>query len=122
MSQFAHKSELFGAGDQSWIGSRHGVEVPKTVTLKPTDWAGRLTADGVLRSGEPYKVSGDFVVPYAGSGTLAGFVLTDQQIRADGGNATVPGLWHGRILLSRLPDGHGVVAGATQTGQFLLEV
>ena len=120
MSQFGARVETFGAGDQSWIGSRDGVDVPKTVTLGPSAWAAKIN-NGTLKSGEPYKMSDGLAVPYGGSGTLAGFILTDQAIRADGGNATVPGLWRGRILMSNLPEGHGVTSATTQTGQFLLE-
>lgn len=120
MSQFGIRTETFSAGDQSWMGSRHGTEVPKTVTLDPAAWTGKLTSDGVLRSGEAFAISVNLAVPYvSGSNTLAGFILTDQSIRADGGNATVPALWHGRILTSKLPS--AVAPGATQTGQFLLE-
>ncbi len=120
MSQFGARVETFGAGDQSWIGSRDGVDVPKTITLDPSKWTGRIDG-GTLRSGEPYKMDDGLAVPYAGSGVLAGFILTDQAIRADGGNATVPALWRGRILLSNLPEGHAVTGSATHTGQFLLE-
>lgn len=120
MSQLAPRTESFGAGDQSWLGSRHGTDVAKSVTLDPSAWTAKVS-DGRIKSGEPFKMSNNLAVPYAGTGTLAGFILTDQSISSGGGNATVPAVWHGRIILSNLPEGHGVAANATQSGQFLLE-
>lgn len=120
MSQFGIRSESFGAGDQSWIGSTHGIDSAKTVTLDPTAWAAKLTSDGVLKSGEAMAMSDGLAVPYvAGTNTLVGFLLTDQTIRANGGNATVPCVWHGRIILSKLPS--TVAANATTSGLFQLE-
>lgn len=118
MTQLAPRTESFGAGDQSWLGSRHGTDVAKSVTLDPSSWSGRIS-DGRIKSGEPFKMSNGLAVPYGGSGTLAGFILTDQAVSSGGGNATVPAVWHGRIILSNLPESSGLSAGVT--GQFLLE-
>lgn len=120
MSQFDIRSESFGAGDQSWMGSTHGIDSAKSVTLDPAAWSGKLTDDKVLRSGEAMAIVDGLAVPYvAGTNTLSGFLLTDQTIRPNGGNATVPCVWHGRIKLSKLPS--PVLANATTTGLFLLE-
>ena len=55
-----------------------------------------------------------------GFGTLfATHMTADQTIRANGGNATVPCVWHGRIILSKLPS--TVAANATTSGLFQLE-
>lgn len=122
MSQFKIRTETFGAGDQSWMGSAHGMDDAKSVTLDPGAWAGKLTPAGVLRAGEAMSVDSGtkMVVPYvAGSNSLAGFLLTDQSIRSDGGPATVPMVWHGRIILSKLPS--PVPADASTSGLFVLE-
>ena len=129
MTQLAPRTESFGAGDQSWLGSRHGVDVAKSVTLDPTDWSAKIS-DGRIKSGEPYALVAGLAIPYdaedevsegvAGpAATLAGFVLTDQPVASGAGNVTFPGVWHGRIILSNLPS--TVAADATQSGQFLLE-
>ncbi|KXT55651.1 potassium transporter [Gordonia sp. QH-12] len=123
MTQLAPRTESFGAGDQSWLGSRHGTDVAKTVTLNPAAWSAKIV-DGRIKSGEPYAMKSGLAVPYDatksdGSEVLAGFVFTDQPVDAARGNIAAPGVWHGRIILSKLPS--TVAADATQSGQFLLE-
>ncbi|AMU71436.1 potassium transporter [Mycobacteroides abscessus] len=123
MTQLAPRTESVGAGDQSWLGSRHGTETPKSATLDPSAWTSKTTA-GVIKSGESFAVVGGLAVPYNGSGSggtnvLAGFVFTDQSVRAGAGNLTFPGIWHGRIILSKLPS--PVAADATTSGLFVLE-
>lgn len=125
MTQLAPRTESFGAGDQSWLGSRHGTETPKTATLKPSDWTAK-TSDGRIKSGEPFAIVSGLAVPYDkddagsnGSDVLAGFILTDQSVTSGAGNVTFPAIWHGRIILSKLPS--TVAANATTTGLFVLE-
>lgn len=123
MTQLGIRSESFGAGDQSWLGSRHGTETPKSATLDPAAWTAK-TVDGRIKSGEPYAVVSGLAVPYnaggsGGTNVLAGFIFTDLSVKAGAGNVTFPGIWHGRIILSKLPS--TVAADATTTGQFTLE-
>lgn len=123
MTQLGIRSESVGAGDQSWLGSRHGTETPKSATLDPTAWTSKTTA-GVIKSGEAFALVSGLAVPYnsAGSGgtnVLAGFILTNQSVVAGAGNVTFPAVWHGRIILSKLPS--AVAADATTTGLFVLE-
>lgn len=126
MTQLAPRSESFGAGDQSWLGSRHGTETPKSVTLNPTSWTAK-TSDGRIKSGEPFAMSNGLAVPYdasdgGGSGpaaTIAGFILTDQKVESGAGNVIAPAVWHGRIILANLPS--TVSASAKTSGSFVLE-
>lgn len=123
MTQLAPRSETFGAGDQSWLGSRHGADVAKTVSGAPAAWSAKIS-DGRIKSGEPYAVVSGLAVPYNsgasnGAEVLAGFVFTDTPVDAARGNFAFPGVWHGRIILSKLPS--TVAADAETTGQFLLE-
>lgn len=123
MTQLAPRTETFGAGDQSWLGSRHGTDVAKTVTLAPAAWSAKV-ADGRIKSGEPYAMKAGLAVPYDasksdGTEVLAGFLFTDQPADAARGNIAAPGVWHGRIILSKLPS--TVAADATTSGQFVLE-
>ncbi|MFV8169834.1 potassium transporter [Mycolicibacterium peregrinum] len=123
MTQLGIRSESVGAGDQSWLGSRHGTETPKSATLDPTAWTSKTTA-GVIKSGEAFALVSGLAVPYnsAGSGgtnVLAGFILTNQSVVTGAGNVTFPAVWHGRIILSKLPS--VVAADATTTGLFVLE-
>lgn len=132
MTQLAPRSESFGAGDQSWLGSRSGTDTAKTVTLNTAAWSAKIT-DGRIKSGEPYAMDDGLAVPYdkddtildgedtfpGPASTLAGFILTDKSVTAGAGNITAPGIWTGRILLSKLPS--TVAADATTSGLFVLE-
>lgn len=123
MTQLNSVAESFGAGDQSWLGSRHGTETPKSVSFAPAAWAGKVS-DGRIKSGEPFAVKAGLAVPYDseksdGTEVLAGFIFTDQPVNAARGNVTAPAIWHGRIILSKLPS--TVAADATTSGLFVLE-
>ena len=119
----ALSTETFGAGNQSWLGSKHGTDACRTGTIdrealtKETHFP-----DGRLKSGFPLAKVGDVYVPYAsgganGTGTIAGFLFTDQSVRDGGGDIVAPILDHGRVILSKLPA--PVAANATTTGQFV---
>ncbi|HLT11821.1 MAG TPA: hypothetical protein VK028_13630 [Micromonosporaceae bacterium] len=121
MSQFAPRVETFGAGDQSWLGSKHGTDAARTVTINVTAASAKIT-DGHIKSGEPLAIVDGLAVPYNsggsdGSEVLAGFLLTDQTVTAGAGNVVAPLVDHGRIILSKLPS--TVAADATTSGQFI---
>lgn len=121
MTQLAPRVESFGAGDQSWLGSKHGTDAARTVTIDVTAAASKI-ANGVIKSGEPLAIVDGLAVPYNAGGTggaevLAGFLLTDQPVIAGAGNVVAPLLDHGRIILSKLPS--TVAADATTSGQFI---
>lgn len=126
MTQLSPSTESFGVGDQSWLGSRHGTETPKSVTFAPAAWSAKV-ADGRVKSGEPFALVSGLAVPYdatdgSGSGpaaTLAGFLFTDQSVTSTRGNVTAPAIWHGRIILSKLPS--TVTAAAKTSGLFVWE-
>ncbi|MDJ0010104.1 potassium transporter [Gordonia alkanivorans] len=122
MSQLAPRTESFGAGDQSWLGSRHGTDVAKTATLNPSAWSAK-TSDGRIKSGEPFAVVSDLAVPYNSAGSngtdvISGFILTDQSVTGSA-NVSFPAVWTGRILRSKLPS--TVPADAKTAGLFVLE-
>lgn len=104
------KSETFGAGDLSWLGSDHGIANGRTEKLDiSTFTAGTHYPDGYIKSGTPVSLVGGVLVPYVategtttGNGVLAGFVLTDQS--TDGvEDIAVPLIDHGRVRVSKLP-------------------
>lgn len=104
------KIETFGGGDQSWLGSAHGIANARTEVLDiSTFTAGTHYPNGFIPSGTPVAKVGGVLVPYdadeeaaEGAGVLAGFVLTDQAVvgTADFG---VPLLDHGRVIAAKLP-------------------
>lgn len=104
------KTETFGGGDQSWLGSTHGIANARTEVLDISAFtAGTHYPDGHIPSGLPVAKVGDVLVPYDategttdGAGVLAGFVLTDQRV-VGAENFAVPLLDHGRVITSNLP-------------------
>lgn len=104
------KSETIGTGDQSWLGSTHGIANARTETLDISAFTkGTHYPDGYLKSGTPVAKVGGMLVPYddtqgttTGAGVLAGFILTDQSVVGDD-DFSVPVIDHGRVVVSKLP-------------------
>lgn len=103
------KLETLGAGDQSWLGSTHGIANARTESVNLSAFtAGTHYPNGYIPSGFPVaKVSG-LLVPYdptagttTGAGILAGHVLTDQSVVGTG-NFPVPVLDHGRVKTAKV--------------------
>ena len=108
------KTEVFSAGDQTWLGSLHGLEAARTMTIDPTDFTAKVR-DKVISSGTALAVKDKKVVPYNQAGgdetaKLVGFLLTDQP--SDRGKVAVPVLDHGRIKIAALPDTDFVIPAA----------
>lgn len=123
MTQLGIRSESVGAGDQSWLGSRHGTGTARSATLDPTAWAAK-TANGVIKSGEPFALASGLAVPYVpgaadGTEVIYGFILTDTSVVSGAGNVTFPVLRHGSVILSKLPS--TVLAAAKTSGSFTWE-
>ena len=128
MTQLGLRRESFLVGDLRWLGSKRGVDSAQTVTLDISAFiaADLVTEGNYIKSGEPLKeatVDGTTkYIPYGGSGTLAGFLLTDITVDPrlpDTADAVAPMLDFGRINLSKLPS--PVAASATTTGQFVFK-
>jgi hypothetical protein len=111
------KSETIGAGDQSWLGSDHGIYNGRTETLDISAFtAGTHYPNGYIPSGTPVALVGGMLVPYdkteavtTNAGVLAGFVLTDQPVVGTNDFA-VPLLDHGRVKVSKVPYSGGFAA------------
>lgn len=106
------KTETYGAGDQSWLGSTHGINECRTEILDISAFtAGTHYPDGYIPSGTPVAKVGGLLVPYdstegttTNAGVLAGHLFTDQSVvgTADFG---VPVLDHGRVRSAKVPVG-----------------
>lgn len=103
-------TETTGGGDQSWLGSTHGIANARTEVLDISTFTEATHyPNGYIPAGLPVAKVGGVLVPYdateatvTGAGILAGFVLTDQKVvgTADFG---VPLLDHGRVRTAKLP-------------------
>ena len=100
-------TEHYGTGDQSWLGSMHGIHNARTVTLDPAKFTeADHYPDGYIPSGWPLTLDENGVAgPYdpAGEGSLDGFLLTDQVVKEGGSSIAVPLLDHGRVNTTRVP-------------------
>lgn len=103
-------SENIGGGDQSWLGSSHGIRNARTETIDISAFtANTHYPNGYLPSGTPVAIVSGLAVPYdvtvgttTGAGILAGFILTDQKVvgTIDFG---APVLDHGRVNTAKVP-------------------
>lgn len=102
-------STNLSTGDQSWLGSDHGLFTARTETINVSAFtAGTHYPNGYLPSGFPVaKVSG-LLVPYdptagttTGAGILAGHITTDQNV-VGSNNFAVPVLDHGRVKTAKV--------------------
>lgn len=95
-----------GSGDQSWLGSTHGLRAAQTMAFDPENFTDKVV-NGVIPSGTPLAIHEKKLVPYDTSGgstkdVLVGFLLTDQP--KSGGARGVAVLDHGRVKVANLPD------------------
>lgn len=94
------KVERVGGRDDRWLGSRHGVENARTVTLN-SEGFDTSAPDGIVKSGTPVEIVGGLAVEWAGTNKIEGFVLDDVSVRD--GDSPAPLLWHGLINTQFLP-------------------
>lgn len=105
-------SETIGSGDQSWLGSAHGIANCRTELLDISAFtAGTHYPNGYIPSGTPVAKVGGVLVPYdsteatvTNAGVLAGFLFTDQRVVGTNDFA-VPVLDHGRVRAAKVPQG-----------------
>lgn len=116
------KTETVGTGDQSWLGSSHGIRNCRTEFLDiSTFTAGTHYPNGYIPSGTPVAKVGGVLVPYddtqgttTGAGVLAGLLFTDQAVVGTADFA-VPVLDHGRIRTAKLPQTVTLPGAAAKT-------
>ena len=112
------RSESFGGGDQSWLGSAHGIANCRTETINVSAFtAATHYPDGYIPSGFPVAKVNGLLVPYNaagadGSQNIAGHIFTDQAVVGTG-NLPAPLLDHGRVKTARVPLA-GFAAPASQ--------
>jgi hypothetical protein len=102
-------SETFGGGDQSWLGSTHGIGNARTETIDISAFTKATHyPDGYIPSGMPLAKVGGLMVPYdstagttTGAGVLSGHLFTDFKVS---GTADLPApvIDHGRVKTSKI--------------------
>lgn len=112
------RTETFGSGDQSWLGSAHGIRNARTATIDISTFTKSTHfPNGYIPSGTPVNVASEgAVLPWtAANGEKLGFVLTDQKV-IEGADFAAPILRHGIINVPRVPVPGGFTAPATAAG------
>lgn len=96
-------SETYGGGDQSWLGSAHGIGNCRTGTLDISAFtAATHYPDGYLPSGTPVNTADEGAVgPWSGTGQL-GFLFTDQKVHGDE-DLPAPIFRHGTVKVANVP-------------------
>lgn len=126
MTQLQRTTETFGGTDQRWLGSREGTDTARTVTLDHDSWQAKAV-NGRLQGGEAIaqnSTNGKWV-PYASGGAngtnkVAGFLLNDVPFRVGSGDAVVPMLDRGRIIVRYLPSAVASTATLAAGARFSL--
>ncbi|KGM18150.1 hypothetical protein [Corynebacterium auriscanis] len=119
--QLGIKTEKYGSGSQRWLGSAHGTDVARTVTIDGTKLTSFTT--GVIPAGTALKKGdgGKYEPVTEASDALAGFLLTDQSFTG-ATDVVAPLVWHGRIRADFLPQsGFDVTTLTTPNPQFTIE-
>jgi hypothetical protein len=106
------RTETFGPGDQSWLGSVHAIWNCRTETIDISAFtAGTHYPNGYIKSGTPVAKVAGLLVPYdstegttTGAGVLAGHIFTDQPVVGTADFAA-PLLDHGRVKTAKVPQG-----------------
>lgn len=102
-------SETFGGGDQSWLGSAHGIGNARTETIDISAFTKATHyPDGYIPSGMPLAKVGGLMVPYdptagttVGAGILAGHLFTDFKVSGTA-DLSAPVLDHGRVKTAKI--------------------
>ena len=112
------RSESFGVENRSWLGSAHGTDATRTITLDVSAFTeathypngyipsgvvlGRITATGLYGPYDNAAADGRTVA--------AGFLFNSTQVESGGADVGAPMLEHGMVVQANLPTGHGLDA------------
>ncbi|MEU7905307.1 head decoration protein [Actinoplanes sp. NPDC049118] len=113
------KTISYPVEDRAWLGSAHGTDCTESITVATSEFT-RTThyPNGAIPSGMPVALitSGDkagLYGPYGPTETngqqhLAGHLFSSIRVPDNGANVGAALLWHGAIVIARLPAGHGL--------------
>jgi len=100
--------------DQSWLGSAHATDTGDTITLDVSTFSefGDVIPSGVVVTRLETGLYGRYTG--AEGQEAAGHLLTTKAVKDDQTHLPAALLWHGQVLVARLPEGHGLDAGAVE--------
>lgn len=114
------RDEVFGSENRAWLGSQHGTESNRSITLDAAAFtAATHYPEGFIPSGTVLAVITDsgFYGPYDpeaidGRDTAAGHLFNSTPVRAGATTIGAPLLDHGAVVESKLPANSGLDATA----------
>jgi Bacteriophage lambda head decoration protein D len=123
------RTETFGQEDQSWLGSAHGTDMARSITLDVSTFtANTHYPQGFLLSGLPLgkiTATGKYG-PYNdaqtdGTQTLAGFLLTGVRVNTLDNTIDVQGALyiHGVVVAAKLPVAVDAAGQADVAGRII---
>ncbi|MGY5764978.1 head decoration protein [Brachybacterium sp. DNPG3] len=121
------RDEVFGSENRAWLGSQHGTESNRSITLDVAAFtAATHYPNGVIPSGTVLAViaASGLYGPYDpdaedGRDTAAGHLFNSTPVRAGATKLGAPLLDHGAVVESKLPAASGLdaLAKADLAGQ-----
>lgn len=124
------RSETFGVEDRSWLGSAHGTEATRSITLDVSAFTEATHfPDGYIPSG---TVVGEITAtglygPYDdaaldGREVAAGFLFNSVKVSTGGADVGAPLLEHGMVVEAKLPanSGYDAAAGTDMAGRIVV--
>ena len=114
------RDEVFGSENRAWLGSQHGTESNRSITLDAAAFtAATHYPEGFIPSGIVLAeiTSSGFYGPYDpeaidGRDTAAGHLFNSIPVSAGATNLGAPLLDHGAVVESKLPAASGLDATA----------
>lgn len=100
------KTESYGSGDTSWLGSNHGTDNGRTSTVVIANFTKATHfPNGYIPSGLAVNAADEAnLKPWTGvAGEALGFVLFDQPVVEGDAKFAVPVIRHGIIRTGKLP-------------------
>lgn len=114
------RDEVYGAENRAWLGTQHGTQANRSITLdvalftQATHYPDGQIPSGILLG----KVTATGLYgPYSAAATdgrqnPAGFLFDTTRVATGAKRLGAPLYWHGAVVESKLPAGHGVDAAA----------
>jgi len=116
--KLAIQREAYGSPENhKWLGSSHGADTWESLTLSAAAFAATFPT-GVVPSGVVIRkvLATGLYVPYAAGGigerTFHLATTVDLGVGAAASDTPAAGMWHGQVVVAKLPTNHGLVAAA----------
>lgn len=103
--------------NHTWLGSAHGTDTWESLTLDGSEFlaafpTGIIPSGVVIRRHTATGLYRPFAAGTAGERVFHLGTTTDVGVGAAVQDSPAAGMWHGQVIVAKLPAGHGLVAAA----------